>query len=297
MTPGTPFAALDVGSNAIRLLFARAFRNGDAVVTVKESMIRMPLRLGEDVFRDGRIGDRTAERLLDTMRAFALLVRAYGPAACRACATSAMRQAANGEELAAAIRRESGLELELIDGTEEAKILYANHLSVLLPEGQAALFVDVGGGSTEITVIRDHVVLAQRSFAIGSVRLLNGRVPDEEWDELRHWLKTRARPHGPLQAVGSGGNINKIFNLTGLKKGQPVSYPLIKHVALTIEPYGMEERIRLLGLRPDRADVILPAARIYLAVMKWSRAQLMHVPQVGLADGLVQEMARAHLPG
>lgn len=294
MSLGTPFAAVDVGSNAIRLLLARAYRDGDGVATVKESMIRMPLRLGAEVFRTGRIADDTASRLLDTMRAYALLVRAYRPAGFRACATSAMRRAENGEDIAAAVRRKAGLELELIDGGEEARILYANHLAVLLPEGQAALFVDVGGGSTEITVIRDHAVLAQRSFPIGSVRMLNERVPDGAWDELKAWLKTQARPCGPLQAVGSGGNINKIFNLTGLKKDQPVSYPLIKHVALSIEPYSLEDRIRVLGLRPDRADVIVPAARIYLAVMKWSRAQLMHVPQVGLADGLIRELARDH---
>lgn len=296
MNLGTPFAALDAGSNAIRLLFARVFRDGDRLETVKESMFRMPLRLGADVFRDGRIGDDAAARLLDTLAAYALLVRAYRPVAFRACATSAMRQAENGPELAAAVRERTGLELELIDGSEEARILYANHVSVILPEGQAALFVDVGGGSTEITVIRDHEVLAQRSFPIGTVRLLNGKVPDSAWDAMKSWLRKRARPHGPLQAVGSGGNINKIFNLTGLKKDQPVSAPLIEHVALTIEPYDLEGRIRVLGLRPDRADVILPAARIYLSVMKWSRASLIHVPQFGLADGLVRELAREHLP-
>lgn len=292
MELGRRFAALDMGSNAMRLLFARVFRHDDERLdALKEAMFRMPLRLGEESFRDGVISDATADRLLHTMKAYRHLVDAWEPEGFRACATSAMRQAENGPALVKHIRKEAGIELEIIDGPEEARIIFANHSASALPRKSPVLFVDVGGGSTELTLFRKGKPRASASFPIGTVRLLHGKVKEKRWDEMKGWLHEEARAFEGLEAVGSGGNINKIFNLAGLKQDKPISRPLIEHVALTLEPYSVEERVRDLGLRPDRADVILHASRIYLSVMKWSGAKLMHVPQAGLADGLVREMA------
>lgn len=292
MESGHRFAAIDVGSNAIRMLFARVLPNGDVPYVVKESMFRMPLRLGADTFVRERIGEATAEKLLHTLHAFRHLVSAYEPVDLRACATSAMRRAQNGPELVERIRRETSFEIEIIEGSDEARIILANHVESRLDPKRNYVYVDVGGGSTEVTVLAKRKPVSSCSFPVGSVRLLTGNFEESVWDGMRDWLKTNVKGIRRPRAIGSGGNINKIFTLVGAKRGRAIRLAQIEAAIARVREYDVEDRVRLLGLRPDRADVIDHAARIYLSVMEWSGARKMYVPQVGLADGLVQEMYR-----
>lgn len=295
MEPSDRYAAIDIGSNAIRMLFARAIPDGPFAHVAKESMIRMPLRLGTDTFVHGHITDPNAERLIETLIGFSHLVTAYEPVEVRACATSAMRRAANGAELLERARVETGFDVQLIDGSEEARIILSNHVESHLDPERDYVYVDVGGGSTEITFLPRGQAAASRSFSLGAVRLLTGRFDPTVWDDMKEWLTQHSRDlsgQGRPRAIGSGGNINKIFNLAEIRRGQPIRRAQISAAVEGLRGVDYDERVRRLGLRPDRADVIDHAASIYLSVMKWIGAKMMFVPLVGLADGLIQEMYR-----
>jgi exopolyphosphatase/guanosine-5'-triphosphate,3'-diphosphate pyrophosphatase len=288
------FAAIDIGSNAMRLLFCRVYEVAGKPHFVKEELIRMPIRLGEDVFVRGKISDQKAERLFTSLRGFNELIKAYGVTSYRAVATSAMRDASNGEEIIARAKKELGLNIEIIDGKVEASLVFSNHIEELLNPKYAYLYIDVGGGSTELTLYFNQKVIAARSFNIGTVRMLFNKDEKEEWEEMRAWLKRSTVGIHPLNAIGSGGNINKIFKMANKKETKHLSYDKLKGQYDMLSSYTYEERIERLGLKPDRADVIVPAAKIFLTVMKTADIDKIYVPQIGLSDGIVHELYNSH---
>lgn len=280
------FAAIDIGSNAVRLLFANVLADGAQPVVQKESLLRVPLRLGTEVFAHGRLSEEKAEDLVKTMIAFKYLLETQRPLAYRACATSAMREAANGPEICARIEAETGIAVEIFAGKREAEVIYSNHVAENLETGNY-LYIDVGGGSTELTLFAENRVIASASFDIGTVRLLGNLVSTTAWQGLKVWVKTLAAGHRPLAAIGTGGNINKYFSLAEQREGKPLTYKKLRALYSWLKSYSLAERITQLRLKPDRADVIIPAGRIYLAIMKWAGIPEIHVPKVGLSDGMI----------
>lgn len=283
----TKFAAIDIGSNAIRLLLASVIDKGDSPVFKKECLIRMPIRLGDDAFVKKIISDRKSEALIKTMKAFKHLIEAYEPVSYAACGTSALREANNGEELVKRIKKECQIELTIVEGGKEAELICLNHPQSLFKNNQPYLYVDVGGGSTELTLIKTGQVAESISVNIGTVRLLNSLVQMSTWKHLKLWSKQLKKKYKQIELVGSGGNINKLFRMARLKTGDPLSLKKLSKLRELLAAYSLEDRIDKLELRPDRADVIIPAADIFLTVMKWTGAKKIHVPQIGLADGLV----------
>ena len=289
------FAAIDVGSNAIRLLFSRVFVLDDKPVFTKEELIRMPIRLGEDVFLHGKISDEKADRLITALRGYRELIKAYGVENYRAVATSAMRDAVNGAHIINRAKNEADMHLEIIDGKNEASLVFSNHIEELLNPKHAYLYIDVGGGSTELTLYFDNKVIAAKSFNIGTVRMLLDKVDKNELEEMKVWLKRYTVGIHPLFGIGSGGNINKIYKLSGKKETKHLSYDRLKGIYDMLCSYTYKERIERLDLKPDRADVIIPASKIFLSVMKSANIEKIFVPQVGLSDGLVHQMYEAYV--
>lgn len=289
------FAAIDIGSNAIRLLFGNVYEGKNAPIFKKADLVRVPLRLGEDAFLRKKISPENIEKLLMVMRAFRNLIDFYAPEGLRACATSAMREASNGPEIVARIAKETGLNIEIIDGKTEAKVIYSNHAAELLDEDNDYLYIDVGGGSTELTLFSRNEIVASRSFNIGTIRLLNDLVTKELWNEFKDWIRENTREHKrPLSAIGTGGNINKIFKMSRKKQNRPLSYGKLKQMFDFLDAFTLDERVKILGLNPDRADVIIPAAKIYLTVMKTADISRIFVPQIGMADGLIHLLYEEH---
>ena len=290
MQEGFRFAAIDVGSNAMRLFFCRVLENGEGPTFIKESMIRMPLRLGHDAFTENKISDETCDKFVNTMYGFNSLMQAYEPISFKACATEAMRQASNGLDLVDRVKEETGINLNIITGKEEANIIISTHIDRYLQTDQHCLYVDVGGGSTELTLIKNKETLFSKSFSIGSVRLLEEQVSADDWSTMKEWVVDKTSTITNIQSIGSGGNINKILTLLEKSKGKSVSFKEIKSIIKKIKPFSIHDRIVKLGLRPDRADVIVHAGKIYSKCMKWSGANNMIVPQVGLADGMISQL-------
>ena len=290
MQEGFRFAAIDVGSNAMRLFFCRVLENGEGPTFIKESMIRMPLRLGHDAFTENKISDETCDKFVNTMYGFNSLMQAYEPISFKACATEAMRQASNGLDLVDRVNEETGISLNIITGKEEANIIISTHIDRYLQTDQHCLYVDVGGGSTELTLIKNKETLFSKSFSIGSVRLLEEQVSADDWSAMKEWIVDKTSTITNIQSIGSGGNINKILTLLEKSKGKSVSFKEIKSIIKKIKPFSIHDRIVKLGLRPDRADVIVHAGKIYSKCMKWSGANNMIVPQVGLADGMISQL-------
>ncbi len=285
------YAAIDIGSNAIRLLIQNVIEApGQPARFNKSSLLRVPVRLGEESFRNGHISDTNAMRIEKTLRAFGLLMEVSGVERYRACATSAMREAENGRVILDRIRHQTGMPVELIEGREEAEIIAATDLQRYLQQGATYLNVDVGGGSTEFTWFMDGVPGESRSFRIGTVRLLDGRVAEEEWGALENWLRKQSAPFVRVALIGSGGNINKLHKMSGRKREQPLSYRWLQKQYKFLEGLSYEQRVAELGLNPDRADVILPAARIFLSAARWSGARQVYVPQIGLVDGIIRHL-------
>jgi len=284
------FAAIDVGSNAMRLLLGRVFENNNQPFFKKESLIRMPIRLGDEAFTNHFISNSKADSFVNTMIGFKYIINAYQPINTRACATSAMREAENGDEIVKMVKQKSGIDLKIIDGKEEAALIYANHSEKIIDENSCYLYIDVGGGSTELSLFAQHKTIASKSFNIGTVRLLKNLVKKGLWKEMKRWIKNNTKNYTCLNAIGTGGNINKIFRLANTKEKKPISYKKVKSIYSELKSLSFEDRIQKIGLRPDRADVILPASEIYLSVMKWAKIKKIYVPQVGLADGLIHVM-------
>ena len=291
MDSGLRFSAIDIGSNAMRLLFTRVIENANQnPFFIKESLIRMPLRLGHDAFTVGEISKTNSVKFLNTLLGFKNLIEAYGPLSYRACATAAMRNAKNGLELVSRVKETSGIELDIISGQEEASMILSRNIDQYLKTKKEYIHIDVGGGSTELTIISDGKKQNSKSFSIGSVRLLEDRVEKLDWELMREWIIKNTKSLGPFKAIGSGGNINKIASMLRRYKGESVDYIDIKHLMKKIDAKNIEDRITVLGLRPDRADVIIHASKIYLNCMEWAGAKKIIVPQSGLADGIVGQL-------
>ncbi len=287
----TKYAAIDIGSNAVRLLISNIIeQDGEPVKFKKSSLVRVPIRLGSDVFINGEISKENQKRMLDTMTAFYLLMKSHKVLKYKACATSAMREASNGREVAELIAKKSNIHIDIIDGEEEAAIIAATDLHQFIKEDRTYLYVDVGGGSTEFTVIHHSAIMASRSFKIGTVRLLNDMVKRETWSQLEEWIKANTAGYDKLEVIGSGGNINKIFKISGKALGKPLTYFYLTTYYNKLQSYSYEERITELELNQDRADVIIPATRIYLSAMKWSGAKDIYVPKIGLSDGIIKSV-------
>lgn len=287
----TTLAAIDIGSNAVRLLINNVIEFEGERMFKKINIVRLPIRLGEDVFRTGSISERNLRRMLNAMRAYREILVVHGVDHYRGCATSAVRHASNGGELVRDIHRETGLEIEVISGEEEADIIYFTHAERLLHRAGAYLYVDVGGGSTECTFFHEGEPLASRSFRIGTIRLLQDIVPGDHWAEFEAWLADLASTHGQFDLIGSGGNINNVFKSSLTKKGDPLSAKYIRDFYDFIRSQTYEERIARLDHKPDRADVIEPAMRIFTTVFEQTGARRIYVPKIGLTDGIIRRLA------
>lgn len=287
------YAAIDIGSNALRLLIGEVIERADHPVIKKISLVRMPIRLGEDVFGLGKIGDGKAGQLCKSLRAFRLLSEVQGVRQLRCCATSAMREAANRDELVALAKAESGVQVEVIEGTEEADLIMNTFWIQDLLKDRSYLYIDVGGGSTELTWIVGGVRKASHSFRIGTVRSLLQQVTDQDWAELSGFLHETKIGNGQQMGIGTGGNINRIFKENRNAYGEPLSRTDILRQRERIASYSLEDRVKVLRLRPDRADVIIPAADIFLQVMEAAGIEEIFVPKVGLADGIIYDLYRS----
>lgn len=285
------YAAIDIGSNAVRLLVSTITeKEGMDTNFRKTSLVRVPIRLGADVFLKQKISERNIERMLDTMQAFNLLMKSHGVERYKACATSAMREAGNGDEVAGVIREKTGVEIEIIDGSHEAAIIAATDLHALIQNDCNYLYVDVGGGSTEYTLYSKGKTVASKSFKVGTVRMMEDLVEHRTWEEMQEWVKETTEDYDEIDLIGSGGNINNIFKTSGKKEGKPLSLKYLKDYNEKINSYTYEERIVELNLKNDRADVIIPATKIYVNSMKWARANWIYVPKIGLADGIIRSL-------
>jgi exopolyphosphatase/guanosine-5'-triphosphate,3'-diphosphate pyrophosphatase len=285
------YAAIDIGSNAMRLLIANIVeQDGKDTQFNKSSLVRVPIRLGQDAFTVGEISEENIDRMCDAMKAFNLLMKVHKVEHYKAFATSAMREAYNGKEVTEIIKKKTGIKIEIIDGKKEAAIIASSDLHSLIKTDKTYLFVDVGGGSTEFTLFSDGKMIVSRSFKAGTVRLLNDMVHDVVWDEIEKWIRTNTADFEEVTLIGSGGNINKLFKMSGKSQDKPLSYIYMNSQYAFLNSLTYEQRIAELGLNSDRADVIIPATRIYLNAMKWSGARNIYVPKIGLADGIVKAM-------
>ncbi len=285
------YAAIDIGSNAVRLLISNIIeQDGEPTVFKKNSLVRVPIRLGADVFLNGEISKYNQGRMVDTMKAFSLLMKSHGVLRYKACATSAMREANNSQPLSEKILKNCGINIDIIDGEEEAAIIAATDLNTFIDPNKTYLYVDVGGGSTEFSIINNGKKMLSKSFKIGTVRLLNDIVTNETWLELEKWIKDNTKQYYKIDLIGSGGNINKIFKISGKDAGKPLTYFYLTSYYKMLQNYSYEERITKLNLNQDRADVIIPATRIYLSAMKWSGAKDIYVPKIGLSDGIIKSI-------
>jgi len=284
-------SAIDIGSNAARLLISEVIVDEKNKATFnKVSLIRVPLRLGFDVFDTGKISEHKTELILHTMKAYINLLHAYEVKYLKACATSAMREASNSAEIISLVKNETGIEIEVISGSDEASFIYENHVAENLDKDHSYLYIDVGGGSTELTFFSNNKLVFKDSFDIGTIRLIKNKVTEEKWDEMKNDIKEKTKGHKQVTAIGSGGNINKVFSLSRRKDSKPLPLELLRDFYKELSNVSLDDRIRIYKLREDRADVIVPALQIYVNVMRWANASEIYVPRIGLADGLVQHL-------
>ncbi len=287
------YAAIDIGSNAIRLLISNIIVEKEKEPQFKKSsLVRVPIRLGADVFVDGKINKTNKQRMYDAMNAFKLLMKIHGVEKYKACATSAMRDAKNGKKIVKKILAKTGVKIDIIDGKEEATIISSTDLNELIENEASYLYVDVGGGSTELTVFSNGKIIQSKSFKMGTVRLLNNSKLKNKliFKEVQKWIETNTKGLKKLSLIGSGGNINKIFKMSGRTIGKPISYIYLNAQYQFLKQMTYKERISELGLNPDRADVIVPAIKIYLSAMKWSGARKIYIPKIGLSDGIIKTL-------
>ena len=284
-------AAIDIGSNAARLLINEVTetKKGKPEFT-KLNLLRIPLRLGMDVFTKGEIGPERKAMVLDSMRVFSDLMKIYKVEHYRACATSAMRDAKNGPEIIQEVQKNSGINIEIISGDEEASLVFENHIAEGLDKNCAYLYIDVGGGSTELNFFENGKMKYEKSFNIGTIRLLNGLVKDDQWKEMKEEIRKNINSNHPVVAIGSGGNINKIFSMSKTKEGKPMSTAFLKKYYKEMNELTVAERMTKFGLREDRADVLVPALEIYNNIMTWSDIDKIFVPKISVADGLIHSI-------
>jgi exopolyphosphatase / guanosine-5'-triphosphate,3'-diphosphate pyrophosphatase len=284
-------AAIDIGSNAARLLITDVQKEKDGkVIFSKLNLVRVPLRLGFDVFENKIISDEKKTMFVETMKSFRHLMNAYNVKALKACATSAMRDAINAKEIVALVQKEANILIEVIDGDMEANLIYENHVAENMDKDHSYMYIDVGGGSTEISFFSNGILIYKKSYNIGTIRLLKNMVTSEHWEELKSTIKAVTKGHKTVMAIGSGGNINKVFSLSKRKEGRPLQLELLREYYNDLEPLSVAQRIAKYNFREDRADVIVPALLIYINVMRWAGAEEISVPKIGLADGLIQHL-------
>lgn len=283
-------AAIDIGSNAMRLLINYVYEiPGSQPVFNKTSIVRMPIRLGEDVFTNKKISEKNTARLVDAMKAYKLMMDIYGVEDYLAYATSAMRESENGKEVVSKIKKQSGIGIEIIDGNTEAQLIFATELQSFVLDGNNYLYVDVGGGSTELTFISNGEVQFSQSFPVGTVRLLEGKVEQNVYPEMKKWIEENIRKHD-VDLIGSGGNINHVYKYSGVKLGKPLAGSYLRSRYKKVREMSYEERLQELNMKPDRADVVEYALEIYTKVMKWSRAKKIYVPKIGISDGMIRSL-------
>jgi len=281
-------AAIDIGSNAARLLITDVVtdENGHTQFN-KLNLIRVPLRLGFDVFDTQFISPEKEDHIIKTIKAYRALIDVYGVEQYIACATSAMRDAKNGAAIISHIKNETGIEINIISGDEEASFIYENHIAENLDKDHSYLYIDVGGGSTELTFFNDNQLVFKQSFNIGTIRIIKNQVEETKWDEMKDFIRAKTKGYKEIICIGSGGNINKDFSMSKKKDGKPLSLELLKDYYKELSSFSVPDRMRVYNLREDRADVIVPALSIYINVMRWSDAREIFVPKIGLADGLI----------
>jgi len=284
-------AAIDIGSNAARLLISDVISGPLAKPEfLKIALVRVPLRLGFDVFESGEISSQKADNIIKTIQSYKLLLDVYGVKHLKACATSAMRDARNGKEIIQKVKAETGIDIHIISGQEEASFIYENHFAEGLTTEESYLYIDVGGGSTELTFFSDGKLIFKESFNIGTIRLLKNQVSEAAWDEMKEFIKTKTKGFHHVSAIGTGGNINKIFSISKRKEGKPLPLDLLRDYYKEFSNLSLSQRMSLYKFREDRADVIVPALLIYINVMRWTDADEIFVPKIGLADGLIQTL-------
>lgn len=284
-------AAIDIGSNAARLLISDVIPGTRTNPEfVKVALVRVPLRLGFDVFDKGEISPLKSDKIIKTIKSYKYLLDVYEVKHLKACATSAMRDAVNAREILKKIKSETGIQIEVISGQQEASLIYENHVAENLNKDESYLYIDVGGGSTELTFFSDGKLIFKESFDIGTIRLLKNQVTEAQWDEMKEFIKTKTKGYHHVTAIGSGGNINKIFSLSKRKEGKPLSLELLRDYYKEFSTLSVSQRISLYHLREDRADVIVPALLIYINVMRWADTEEIFVPKIGLADGLIHTL-------
>ncbi|MDG1398647.1 MAG: rod shape-determining protein [Polaribacter sp.] len=287
------YGAIDIGSNAIRLLVSNIIiKKNKKTQFKKSSLVRVPIRLGADAFVKGYISDENITRMVEAMKAFQLLMNVHKVEKFKACGTSAMREAKNGSEVVEKILKETGIKIDIIEGKEEAAIISSTDLNELIRGENSYLYVDVGGGSTEFTVFSGGEIINSKSFKMGTVRLLNNRksVNKEIFSNVEKWIKKNTKTLKNISLIGSGGNINKIFKMSGRTEGKPISFIYLNAQYQFLKQMSYQERISELSLNPDRADVIIPATKIYLSAMKWSGSSKIYVPKIGLSDGIIKSL-------
>jgi len=285
-------AAIDIGSNAARLLITEVVQNDTGRPQFQKlNLVRVPLRLGFDVFENKMISPEKVEMIVKTIQSYKYLIDVYDVERLKACATSAMRDARNATEIIERVKNETGILIEVITGDSEASLIYENHIAENLDKNHSYLYIDVGGGSTELTFFADTKLVFKRSFNIGTIRLLKDQVDEFMWDEMKDFIRRETKGHdNDMIAIGSGGNINKIFSLSKKKEGKPLHIESLKDYYKEFNSFSLEDRMRIYKLREDRADVIVPALLIYINVMRWSNIAEIYVPKIGLADGLIQNL-------
>lgn len=284
-------AAIDIGSNAARLLISDVISGPQTIPEfIKVALIRVPLRLGFDVFDKGIISPGKTEKLIKTIKSYKLLLEVYEVKHLKVCATSAMRDASNSSEIIKKVKNETGIEIRIISGQEEASVIYENHIAENMTADESYLYIDVGGGSTELTFFSDGKLIFKESFNIGTIRLLKNQVDEAAWDRMKEFIKAKTKGYHHVTAIGSGGNINKIFSISKRKEGKPLSLELLRDYYKEFSTISLAERIHFYKLREDRADVIVPALLIYINVMRWADTEEIFVPKIGLADGLIHTL-------
>jgi exopolyphosphatase/guanosine-5'-triphosphate,3'-diphosphate pyrophosphatase len=292
---GNKYGAIDIGSNAVRLMMSNVSKKNGKTVIKRLALIRVPIRLGDEVFSEGEISENNYNRMIEAMLAFKHLMKIYDVSEYRAMATSAMRNSSNGHKLVTDIRKTSGINIEIIDGKKEAAIIFSTKLSDLIKKDRSYIYIDVGGGSTELTVISKGKIVGAKSFKIGTVRIIKNKVEESVWEKIENWIKDKTKGLEKIEAIGSGGNINKIFKMSGKADGETLSYAHLLAKLNYLKSFTYEERIEELNLNEDRADVIIPATKIYMSAMKWSGAKKIHVPKIGLVDGIIRGIHKGTL--
>ncbi|MGV3547366.1 MAG: exopolyphosphatase [Pedobacter sp.] len=290
------YAAIDIGSNAVRLLIADITQNGERINSFKKNtLVRVPLRLGDDAFLDQKLSDKKIDDLVKTMVAFRNLMDVYHVSEYLACATSAMREAKNGKQVIEKVKELANIDIEIVEGQREASIIYSNHIEENLDIKRSYLYIDVGGGSTELSVFVNRQPIASKSFNLGTIRILDNQDKEETWNEMKEWIKQNTKDLKQIVGIGTGGNINKLFRMSGEKDDLPLSFLKLKNMYNELNAYSLKERISVLKLNPDRADVIIPACEIYLTVMKWAGIKQIFVPKVGMVDGIINLLMEENL--